>query len=169
VNESLKEVRTISYLLHPPMLDETGLGDAVRWYVRGFAERSGVNVDLDISSDLGQLSRDLRITVFRIVQEGLTNIHRHSGSSTAEISLRRCGAQIQLQMRDHGTGVPPQSMGRNCSQQFMAGVGIRGMRERVTQLKGDMRIHSGESGTIVEVILPLQEDSILQAEAESWG
>jgi signal transduction histidine kinase len=128
-----------------------------------------VNVDLDISSDLGQLSRDLRITVFRIVQEGLTNIHRHSGSSTAEISLRRCGVQIQLEMRDHGTGVPPQSMGRNGNQQFMAGVGIRGMRERVTQLKGDMRIHSSESGTIVEVILPLQEDSILQAEAESWG
>jgi len=169
VNQSLKEVRTISYLLHPPMLDETGLADAVRWYVRGFAERSGVNVDLDISSDLGQLSRDLRITVFRIVQEGLTNIHRHSASSNAEISLRKCGAQIQLQVRDHGRGMPPQSMGTNGSEQFMGGVGIRGMRERVTQLKGDMRIQSSESGTIVEVVLPLQEDSVLQPEVESWG
>jgi len=169
VNQSLKEVRTISYLLHPPMLDETGLGDAVRWYVRGFAERSGVNVDLDISSDLGQLSRDLRITVFRIVQEGLTNIHRHSASSNAEISLRRCSAQIQLQVRDHGKGIPPQSMGTNGSEQFMGGVGIRGMRERVTQLRGDMRIQSSESGTILEVVLPLQEDSVLQPEVESWG
>jgi len=169
VNQSLKEVRTISYLLHPPMLDETGLGDALRWYVRGFAERSGVHVDLDISSELGQLSRDLRITVFRIVQEGLTNIHRHSGSTTAEISLRSCGVQIQLQIRDHGRGVPPQSMGTNGSQQFMGGVGIRGMHERVTQLKGDMRIQSSESGTILEVVLPLQEDAVLQPVVESWG
>jgi signal transduction histidine kinase len=166
VQESLREIRTISYLLHPPMLDETGLRDALRWYVRGFAERSGVQVDLDISSNLDQLSRDLRIALFRIVQESLTNIHRHSGSRTAEISLRRCGSQIQLQVRDHGKGMPPESTGTNRREQLMHGVGIRGMGERVVQLKGEMRIQSSGHGTVLEVVLPLREDSALQAEKE---
>jgi signal transduction histidine kinase len=166
VKQSLREIRTISYLLHPPMLDETGLGDAIRWYVRGFAERSGVQVDLDISSNLDQLSRELSIAVFRIVQESLTNIHRHSGSRTAEISLRRCGPQIQLQVRDHGKGTPPESMGSNGRERLMHGVGIRGMRERVVQLKGEMRMQSSGRGTVLEVVLPLHEDSVLQAETE---
>jgi signal transduction histidine kinase len=169
MKQALREVRTISYLLHPPMLDETGLGDALRWFVRGFAERSGVQVELDISSDLDQLSRDLRTAVFRIVQESLTNIHRHSGSRTAEISLRRCGPQIQLQVRDRGKGMPSNSMGRNGHEQVMHGVGIRGMRERVAQLKGEMRIESSGHGTIVEVVLPLQENSVIHAERRQVG
>jgi signal transduction histidine kinase len=166
VNQSLREVRTISYLLHPPMLDETGLGDAIRWYVRGFAERSGVQVDLDISSNLDELSRDLRTAVFRIVQESLTNIHRHSGSRIAEISLRKCGPQIQLQVRDYGKGMPPESMGTNGREQLTRGVGIRGMRERVVQLEGELRIQSSGHGTLLEVVLPWREDPVLQAEAE---
>jgi signal transduction histidine kinase len=165
LKESLREVRTISYLLHPPMLDETGLGDALRWYVRGFEERSGVRVALDISSNLDQLSRDLRTAVFRIVQEGLTNIHIHSGSRTAEISLHKSGSQIQLQVRDHGKGMPPESLGPNGREQLLHGVGIRGMRERVMQLEGELKIQSSEHGTLLEVVLPCQEDSALQAEA----
>jgi signal transduction histidine kinase len=165
LKESLREVRTISYLLHPPMLDETGLGDALRWYVRGFEERSGVRVALDISSNLDQLSRDLRTAVFRIVQEGLTNIHIHSGSRTAEISLQKSGSQIQLQVRDHGKGMPPESLGSNGREQLLHGVGIRGMRERVMQLEGELRIESSEHGTLLEVVLPYQEDSAPQAEA----
>jgi len=161
LTQSLREVRTISYLLHPPMLDETGLGDALHWYVRGFAERSGVQVALDISSNLDQLSRDLRTAVFRIVQESLTNIHMHSGSATAEISLRKSDAHIQLQVRDHGKGMPPESLGPNGREQLLHGVGIRGMRERVVQLEGELRIESGEQGTLLEVILPYREDSIL--------
>ena len=163
VKESLREVRTISYLLHPPMLDETGLGDALRWFVRGFAERSGVQVELDISSDLDRLSRDLRTAVFRIVQESLTNIHRHSGSPSAEITLRRCGPQIQLQVRDRGRGMSPVSMGTNGRERLIHGVGIRGMRERVVQLKGEMQIQSNEHGTVLEVVLPWTEDAVLQA------
>lgn len=162
LTQSLREVRTISYLLHPPMLDETGLGDALHWYVRGFAERSGVQVALDLSSNLDQLSRDLRTTVFRIVQESLTNIHMHSGSATAEISLRKTDAHIQLQVRDHGKGMPPESLGPNGREQLLHGVGIRGMRERVVQLEGELRIESSEHGTLLEVTLPYREDSVLQ-------
>ena len=167
VQQSLREVRTISHLMHPPMLDETGLGDALRWYVRGFAERSGVQVALDVSSDLDHLSRDLRTAVFRIVQESLTNIHRHSGSSTAEISVQRCGREIELHVQDNGKGMPPQSMGENGYVMSMHGVGIRGMHERVVQLKGDMKIRSSPQGTALEVLLPLHEDSVLQAETGS--
>lgn len=160
LKQSLREVRTISYLLHPPMLDETGLGDALHWYVRGFAERSGVQVTLHITSNLDQVSRDLRTAVFRIVQESLTNIHMHSGSPTAQISLRKTDAHIQLQVRDYGKGMPPESLGPNGRVQLLHGVGIRGMRERVVQLEGELRIQSSEHGTILEVILPYREDSI---------
>jgi signal transduction histidine kinase len=155
--QSLREIRTISYLLHPPMLDETGLADALRWYVRGFAERSGVQVELDISDDADHLSRDLRTAVFRIVQESLTNIQRHSGSSSAEVLLHRSGPQIQLQVRDHGKGMPPESLEGNGREQPMYGVGIRGMRERVVQLQGEMEIHSSGHGTVLQVLLPLPQ------------
>jgi signal transduction histidine kinase len=165
LKQSLREVRTISYLLHPPMLDETGLGDALRWYVRGFEERSGVRVVLDISSNLDQLSRDLRTAVFRIVQESLTNIHSHSGSRTAEISLRKSGDHIRLQVQDHGKGMPPESLGRDGREQLLHGVGIRGMRERVVRLEGELRIESSDHGTLLEVVLPYREKSVLPIDA----
>jgi len=165
VKQSLREVRTIAYLLHPPMLDETGLADALRWYGRGFAERSGVQVDLDIGSDLDQLPQDLRTALFRIVQEALTNIHRHSGSQSAEIRLHACGAHIQLQVRDHGKGLPSELMGKNGHERFMQGVGIRGMQERVAQLKGEMTIRGDEHGTVLEVVFPLGGGVATQAKA----
>lgn len=155
--QSLSEIRTISYLLHPPMLDETGLADALRWYARGFSERSGVHVELDICYDADHLSRDLRTAVFRIVQESLTNIQRHAQSPTAEIQLRRASDKIELQVRDHGKGMPPESL--ECYAQPVHGVGIPGMRERVVQLGGEMSIHSSDSGTIVDVVLPFRGDS----------
>lgn len=159
LTQSLSEIRTISYLLHPPMLDETGLADTLRWYVRGFAERSGVQVELDISDDADHLSRDLRTAVFRIVQESLTNIQRHAESPSAEIHLHRAGDKIELRVRDHGKGMPPESLERYGREQPMHGVGIRGMRERVVQLDGEMSIHSSSSGTVVEVVLPFREES----------
>jgi signal transduction histidine kinase len=156
VKESLREVRTISYLLHPPMLDETGLADALRWYARGFSDRSEVRVHLEISPDLNQLSQELRTAVFRIVQEALTNVHRHSGSKTAEIHLHKCSSQIQLTIRDHGKGMPSQLTSTNGCVQLTEGVGIRGMRERVLQLRGNMKIESTGNGTLLEVILPIE-------------
>jgi len=165
LKQSLREVRTIAYLLHPPMLDETGLADALRWYVRGFAERSGVEVDLDIGSDLDQLPQDLRTALFRIVQEALTNIHRHSGSQSAEIRLHASGAHIELHVRDHGKGLPPDLMGKQGQERLMQGVGIRGMQERVAQFKGEMKIRGDEHGTVLDVVFPLQEDAAAQATA----
>ena len=140
------------HLLHPPLLDELGLISAVRWYVEGFAERSQIPVDLQFSSDVGRLSRDLETTIFRIVQECLTNIHRHSGSSTAGIRIGRDVEHIELEVRDQGKGIPGM---RDSTGPIMPGVGIRGMRERVRQLKGTMKILSDASGTVVLVRLPI--------------
>jgi signal transduction histidine kinase len=159
VKESLREIRTIAYLLHPPMLDETGLAHALRWYVRGFTERSEVQVSLEIAPDADQLPQDLRTALFRIVQEALTNVHRHSGSQSAEIRLHSLGAHIELQVRDHGTGLPPDSMAKNGQERVMQGVGIRGMQERVAQLNGEMKILSDGNGTVLKVVFPLRTDS----------
>lgn len=152
IDQLTKELRTISHLLHPPLLDELGLSSAVRWYVEGFAERSQIPVDLELSSDFGRLPRDLETTIFRIVQECLTNIHRHSGSSTAAIRITRDSEQIELEVRDHGKGIPGL---RDSTGPIMPGVGIRGMRERVRQLNGTMEIHSDANGTVVLVKLPI--------------
>jgi signal transduction histidine kinase len=156
--QSLREIRTISYLLHPPMLDETGLTDALRWYTRGFSERSGVQVQLDISDELDRLSRDVRTAIFRIVQESLTNIQRHSGSRKAEIRLQRCDSEIELQVRDYGKGMPVE-VPDSGSDARLQGVGISGMRERVAELHGHMEIMSNSDGTVIDVILPLAEES----------
>lgn len=156
--QSLREIRTISYLLHPPMLDETGLTDALRWYTRGFSERSGVQVHLDIPDELNHLSRDVRTAIFRIVQESLTNIQRHSGSRKAEIRLQRCGSEIELQVRDYGKGMPVE-VPDSGSDARLQGVGISGMRERVAELHGHIQIMSNSDGTVIDVILPLTEES----------
>ena len=157
--QSLREIRTISYLLHPPMLDETGLTDALRWYARGFTERSGVQVRLEACDDLEHLSRDVRTAIFRIVQESLTNIQRHSGSAKAEIHLQRSGSRIELQVRDFGRGMPAQVLSGSESEVHVQGVGISGMRERVAQLQGQLEIYSTGHGTVVDVSLPLTDDT----------
>ncbi len=160
INESLalvqqlsKELRTISHLLHPPLLDEAGLRSAVQWYVDGFAKRSKIPVDLNLSSDLGRLPRELETTIFRIVQECLTNIHRHSASATASIRISRNSDGVSVEVRDHGKGISNSS--RNASSPVTPGVGIQGMRERVRQLGGHLKIRSGTNGTTVSAILPV--------------
>jgi signal transduction histidine kinase len=142
-------LRTISHLLHPPLLDEAGLTSAIQWYVEGFAERSKIPVALEIASDLGRLSVDLETTVFRIVQEALTNIHRHSGSATASIVLRRENHGLRLEICDQGKGVALSPSGS-----VRPGVGIQGMRERIRQLGGAFEIRPGSPGTIVSAFLP---------------
>jgi PAS domain S-box-containing protein len=146
------ELRTVSYLLHPPLLDEAGLPSALRWFVEGFAQRSKIDVQLDLASDLGRLSPDLEMTLFRVVQECLTNIHRHSGSTRAIIRVVGCPNEIKLEVRDYGKGMPP---AKNGSQHFRYGVGIQGMRERVRQLNGHFEIQSHGEGTLVTARLPL--------------
>ena len=152
LDRSSRDIRTLSYLLHPPLLDERGLAAAVRWFADGFAQRSGVQVKLEAPPDLGRLPEGIEVALFRIVQEGLSNIHRHSGSSTATIRLMVDQNQVQLEMQDAGKGLPkPRSDG------YVAplGVGITGMRERVKQLGGQMEMESGSHGTTVFVTLPL--------------
>ena len=152
-DELSREIRTLSYLLHPPLLDEVGLASALRWYTRGFSERSGIDVELDLPPAFGRIPKDLELVVFRIVQESLTNIHRHSGSSTARIGLARLQNSVAIEVIDRGKGIAPEKLQQLTAAK--AGVGVRGMEERVRQLGGTFEITSGPHGTKVAVTLPL--------------
>jgi PAS domain S-box-containing protein len=153
VDEILGQIRTISHLLHPPLLDEAGLASALDWYVNGFSQRSNIDVSLDMPSDLGRLSRELELTIFRVVQESLTNIHRHSGSQTAAIRITREDGRLSLQIRDTGRGMSQKKV--MALTGASSGVGLRGMRERLAQVGGDLTLQSDGNGTLVTAILPL--------------
>ncbi len=159
-NEALQEIRTLSYLLHPPMLDEVGLASALRWFASGFSKRSQIEIALEIAESLGRFPRDLEIAAFRIVQETLTNVHRHSGSSTAKINIWRSTNQLRLKVEDQGKGMILPAFGKDDRESAILGVGISGIRERVRQLGGQMQIRSGEWGTAVEVVFPLEESEL---------
>jgi signal transduction histidine kinase len=154
VQEMNKEVRTISHLLHPPLLDEAGLVSALRWYTDGFTQRSQIAVELEIAEDFGRLSRELETGLFRTVQECLTNIHRHSGSPTARICLTRFDHEVRLQIKDQGVGISGEKLEQMASS-ATPGVGIRGMRERLRQLGGSLEIDCDRGGTVVEARLPV--------------
>jgi PAS domain S-box-containing protein len=158
VGDLTKEVRTISHLLHPPLLDEVGLFSALRLYLEGFADRSKIKVDLQIHADFGRLPRELETAIFRVVQECVTNIHRHSGSPVAEISISRTDGAVQIEVKDRGKGISPAKRSQ-MELAGKAGVGIRGMRERVRQLGGTLEIGSQRdgSGTIVMARLPIDK------------
>jgi signal transduction histidine kinase len=158
VQEMSTEVRTISHLLHPPLLDEAGLLSALRWYVEGFSQRSKIDVDLDLPEHFGRLPRESETAIFRVVQECLTNIHRHSGSSAARIRLRQRDSEIAVEISDKGKGIPPEKR-EEMSSAGTPGVGIRGMRERLRQLGGTLDLTSNATGTVVTVRLPIAEIS----------
>jgi two-component system, NarL family, sensor histidine kinase FusK len=151
----IKEIRTVSYLLHPPLLEEAGLASAVRWYVEGLAQRSHLKIDLKLSPTLGRLSPDLEIAIFRIVQESLINVHRHSGSSSANIYIGIERNQVFLRVQDCGKGIPSEFLDLATSTPAGLGVGIRGIAERVRELGGSLSIRRMSPGTSVEVTLPL--------------
>ena len=152
VAQMTKDIRTMSHLLYPPLLDEVGLQSALTEYVNGFAERSGVQVSLDLPAAIERLDRDYELSLFRIVQECLTNIHRHSGSKTASIRIVRDDGALELEVRDEGRGMPAERLSE--IQSRGSGVGIRGMRERTLQLSGTMSIESDGSGTRIHVVIP---------------
>lgn len=154
VRQLSDDVRTISYLLHPPLLDEMGLRSAIRWFAEGFAERSKIEVNLQQLTDPGRLSLDLETAIFRVVQECLTNIHRHSGSPKAAIRLEKCSQGILLEVADHGRGIPAEKLAAVASGARM-GVGLRGIGERVKSFGGDLKIESNQQGTRIKVILPM--------------
>ena len=162
VQEMSKEVRTISHLLHPPLLDEAGLSSALRWYVDGFAERSKIKVDLEFPDDFGRLPRELEITIFRTVQECLTNIHRHSGSPIAKIRITRSGSRVRAEVEDRGKGIAAEKR-IGMESAGTPGVGIRGMRERIRQLGGSLEINSDGKGTVIVARLPIADTSVLAA------
>jgi signal transduction histidine kinase len=148
-----REIRTISHLLHPPLLDEVGLAPGVREFLEGFAERSQMEVRFEIAEDFGRLPRNLETALFRIVQEGLTNVHRHSGSRTVTIRIVRSSNAVSVAIADTGRGISKQKIGEIAAGR--SGVGLRGMRERVRQLGGSFKIRSNSRGTAVLARLPL--------------
>jgi PAS domain S-box-containing protein len=151
-----KEIRTLSYLLHPPLLDEAGLNSALHWYVEGFSKRSGVAVDLELPEDSSRIPRALELVVFRVVQESLTNIHRHSGSPTANIRLTRSAEEVRIEIADRGTGITPERLRQMTAAQV--GVGVRGMEERIRQFGGTLQLHSTPEGTKVIAVVPLASE-----------
>jgi PAS domain S-box-containing protein len=162
VQQLNKEIRTTSYLLHPPLLDESGLPEAIRWYMEGLTDRSDLLVDLNISEDFGRLPGDMEMAVFRVVQECLTNIHRHSDSKTATLRLFRCTDGVVLEIQDAGKGMPSDKLNEIHLQR--SGVGIAGMRERVRYFKGTMKIYSNGTGTKISVTLPIPATDIQEEE-----
>lgn len=154
LEQCIAETRTISYLLHPPMLDDAGLMLAAKWYVEGFAERSGIKATLNISPELPRLAKAVELTIFRVLQESLTNVHRHSGSQTVEITLRTEGADVCLEVKDHRSGMKADVLKKFQETGSQAGVGLAGMRQRVNELGGRFEIDSDKQGTAIRVVIP---------------
>ncbi|MFZ0288673.1 MAG: CHASE3 domain-containing protein [Candidatus Sulfotelmatobacter sp.] len=155
LDQSIAETRTISHLLHPPLLDEVGFASAAKWYLQGFSERSGVEVKVEMPDDLGRLPRPLELGLFRVLQESLTNIHRHSKSAKAEVTLKPLPGKVVLQVKDYGKGIPQELLKTFRTRGTGFGVGLTGMRERVRELGGQLEIQSNLSGTQISVTMPL--------------
>jgi PAS domain S-box-containing protein len=155
--DAVKEVRTISYLLYPPMLEEMGLKSAISWYLDGFTKRSGIKTTLEVSPNYGRLADDVELALFRVLQESLTNVHRHSGSQTAVVRLLSLDGSVVLQVIDHGKGTQLQNYEQNGEDWLGAlGVGLRGMSERMRQLGGKLDLSSTDKGTTITATLPAQ-------------
>jgi signal transduction histidine kinase len=155
LDQSIAETRTISHLLHPPLLDEAGLASAARWYVQGFAQRSGVEVQLDIPDEMARLPKPIELGLFRVLQESLTNIHRHSKSSKAEIELKIAAGSVVLKVKDYGRGIPGELLRSFRTKGTKSGVGLAGMQERIRDLGGKLDIQSSGAGTLVSAVMPL--------------
>jgi two-component system NarL family sensor kinase len=161
----LKQVRSLSYLLHPPLLDEMGLVPALHWYVEGLSQRSGLEISLIIEPpEFGRLPSELETAVFRIVQESLTNVYKHAQSPTATVRLEQSDSQVRIRVEDAGKGISSDKLEKLSTT---IGVGIGGMRERVRQFGGDVQITSSDSGTTVEVIFPLRRMAEVQESPSS--
>ena len=162
IEEAIKEVRTISYILFPPMLEELGLKSAIPWYLEGFTKRSGIKTTFEVSPEFDRIRGDLELALFRVLQESLTNVHRHSGSSTAIVRLYSNGPTVVLQVADEGKGTLAKNLEFPAHDLMGAafGVGLRGMTERMRQLRGDLQISSTEGGTTITATLPLRDSEV---------
>ncbi len=158
IDRCTSEVRTMSHLLHPPLLEEIGLSSAIPWLIDGFRQRSGIAVRLEMPPNLRRLSQPVELVLFRVLQESLTNIHRHSKSRSAAISIRYDGSDIRMSIEDAGVGFATDGDGAKTT-----GVGIAGMRERVRELSGELHIASSAAGTRIEVRLPVAKETTCQS------
>jgi len=155
LDQSIAETRTISHLLHPPLLDEAGFSSAAKWYLEGFAQRSGIEVKTDFPDEIGRLPKPTELGLFRALQESLTNIHRHSNSSRADITLKVSPGKVVLAVKDYGKGIPQELAGKSRTKRGVVGVGLAGMRERVRELGGQLEILPQTPGTLILVTLPV--------------
>jgi PAS domain S-box-containing protein len=155
LERAIAETRTLSHLLHPPLLDEAGFASAASWFVAGFSQRSSIPVALDLPSDLQRLPEAIEIALFRILQESLTNVHRHSRTKSAEISVDVDAEQVTIEVRDHGRGMPPDVIKQIEAETSKLGVGLAGMRERIHELGGRFAVSSDEHGTLIYASIPL--------------
>jgi signal transduction histidine kinase len=160
MEQCVSEIRTLSYLLHPPMIDDVGLASAARWLVDGIAQRSGIQVSLDAPPDMARLPAEVEIGLFRVLQEGLTNVHRHSGASAADVLIRQETGQVILEIKDNGRGIRPETLRRFDSTGAGMGVGLSGMRERVRELGGRMKVEADSQGTALQIVIPLASESV---------
>jgi PAS domain S-box-containing protein len=157
IDEAFRDVRTISHLLHPPLLDETGLASAARWLVDGFSERAKIQVEFKISGNLARMPQPVELALFRILQESLSNIHRHSGAKKARILLAQTPQSVTLEIHDDGKGLPKNLLSGSSVRMNRVGVGILGMNERLSQLGGSLEISAEKSGTTVRATIPIQQ------------
>lgn len=155
LEKSITETRTLSHLLHPPLLDEAGFASAASWFVNGFSQRSGIPVSLDLPPDMPRLSESVEIALFRVLQESLTNVHRHSQAPSAEIKVESDAEQITIEITDHGRGMPARVLQQLQGDGTKLGVGLAGMRERVHELGGNFEVTSNQGGTTIRVSIPL--------------
>ena len=157
-DSALSKVRNMSYLLHPPLLDESGLMPALHWYFEGLQSRGQLRITFEVTPIVfPRLPRDVEITIFRIIQESLTNVYRHSDSKDARIDITQVAESVIVRIRDYGKGIPDQKLG----VPIVLGVGVSGMRERVKQLNGELRISRAEPGTLVEATIPIIDSSLV--------
>jgi signal transduction histidine kinase len=154
LDKSIAETRTISQLLHPPMLDDVGFASAARWYVDGFSERSGIRVDLTLPENLGRLPAAVELTLFRVLQESLTNVRWHARSPNAEVTVRLLADSVEMKVKDYGKGMSKGVLERFESDSGDLGLGMSGMRERIRELGGRLEVESDSSGTLIVATLP---------------
>lgn len=162
------EIRTISHLLHPPLPDEVGLASALRWFVEGFCERSGIQVELEVAPQMDRLQPDVELALFRLVQECLTNIHRHSGSDRASIQLYPKEGWLCLEVKDAGKGIPEEKRAA-LESDGQTGLGIRSMREGIRLLGGTLEIESSAQGTLVRASLPASHAAMVEPQQDGAG
>lgn len=159
----ISETRTLSHLLHPPLLDEAGFASAAKWFVHGFSERSRIPVSFNLEPNFPRLPESIEIALFRVLQESLTNVHRHSRTGGAEIQVELRPGEVKLRVTDHGCGIPAHILGPVQKNGMQAGMGLAGMRERVNELSGKLEIDSGKQGTIITVTLPIHSGEVKNA------